>query len=88
MYLCITVNNNKFVLASSVKAFTDEANKFTDNANKHLFSLRTTYIDFITEFALLPSTGNGLYIRMEITNIFFMTSVTLWINPGTLLTIS
>jgi len=61
MYLGITVNHNKFVLASSVKALTDEANKFTDNANKNLFGLRTTYVDIITEFVLIPSTGNGFY---------------------------
>jgi hypothetical protein len=57
MYLCITVNYNKCVLALSVKALTDEANKFTDNANKNLLGLRTTYVDIIMEFALLPSTG-------------------------------
>jgi hypothetical protein len=69
-----------------MKAFTDEANKFTDNANKNLFDLRTTYVNIITEFALLPFTGNGLYTRIEVTAIFVMTVVTLWINPGTLLT--
>jgi hypothetical protein len=61
MYLCITVNHDKFVLASSVKAFTDETSIFTDNANNSLFGLRTTYVDIIREFALLPSTGNGPY---------------------------
>jgi len=49
------------VLASSVKAFTDEANQFTDNANKNLFVLRTTYADIITEFALFLSTGKSSY---------------------------
>jgi hypothetical protein len=44
-----------------VKAFTDEANKFNDNANKNLFGFRTTYVDIITEFFLLPSTGRPLY---------------------------
>jgi hypothetical protein len=87
MYLCITVNHNKFLLASSVNAFTDEANKFTDNANNNLSGLRTTYIDIIMEFALLPSTGNGPYTHKEVTTVSFMTVVTLWINPGTFLTI-
>jgi hypothetical protein len=36
--ICITVNHNKFVIASSVKSFTDEANKFTDDANIFLFT--------------------------------------------------
>jgi hypothetical protein len=44
-----------------VKALTDEANKFTDNANKNRFGLLATYVDIITEFAPLPPTGNGFY---------------------------
>jgi len=54
-----------------VKAFTDAANKFTDNANNNLFGLRTTYVDITTEFASLPSTSNGPYTRKEVTTISF-----------------
>ena len=70
VYLCVTVNYNTFVLDSSVNAFTDEANKFTDNANKNLFGLRTTYVDIITEFALLPSTDRLLYSHRSYYYIF------------------
>ena len=71
MYLCITVNHNKFVLDSSVKTFNDEANKFIDNTNNNLFGLRTTYVDIITEFVPLPSTGNGLYTRKKLLLFLF-----------------
>ena len=71
MYLCITINRNKFVLASSVKAFTDEPNKFTDDANIFFLIDGTTCVNITTVFSLLPSTGDGPYTGNNLLLFFF-----------------